>query len=135
MRYNLSLRIPEFAKIAKLLGEDTTGLSELAAAERAITAVERLRREIGIPERIRDIGGKPEQLPTFAKKSFAIKRLMLLNARQPTEAFDTRKITFYGTAIHSLASRSIFHVLHVQRAPITTHRGGFERAQQHGGRG
>lgn len=85
MRYNLSLRIPEFAKIARLLGEDTSGLSEEAAAERAITAVERLRREIGIPERIRDIGGKPEQLPTFAKKSFAIKRLMLLNARQPTE--------------------------------------------------
>lgn len=85
MRYNLATRIPEFAKIAKLLGEDTSGLSEEAAAERAITAVERLRKDIGIPERIRDIGGKPEQLPTFAKKSFAIKRLMLLNARQPTE--------------------------------------------------
>jgi len=27
-----------------------------------------------------------DQLPTFAAKSFAIKRLMLLNARQPTEA-------------------------------------------------
>eukprot|EP00456_Euglypha_rotunda_P023098 TRINITY_DN1929_c0_g1_i9.p1 TRINITY_DN1929_c0_g1~~TRINITY_DN1929_c0_g1_i9.p1 ORF type:complete len:403 (-),score=120.95 TRINITY_DN1929_c0_g1_i9:108-1316(-) len=85
MRYNLSLRIPEFAKIAKLLGEDISGLSEEAAAERAITAVERLRRDIGIPERIRDIGGTEDQLPTFAKKSFAIKRLMLLNARQPTE--------------------------------------------------
>lgn len=85
MRYNLSLRIPEFAKIAKLLGEDVSGLSEEAAAERAITAVERLRRDIGIPERIRDIGGTEDQLPGFAKKSFAIKRLMLLNARQPTE--------------------------------------------------
>lgn len=85
MRYNLSLRLPEFARIARLLGEDTSGLSPEAAAERAITAVERLRRDIGIPERIRDIGGTEDQLPGFAKKSFAIKRLMLLNARQPTE--------------------------------------------------
>ena len=85
MRYNLSARIPEFARIARLLGEETAGISEESAAERAITAVERLRREIGIPERIRDIGGTPEQLPTFAKKAFAIKRLMLLNARRPTE--------------------------------------------------
>jgi alcohol dehydrogenase class IV len=85
MRFNLSARIPEFARIAQLLGEDTVGLTDEAAAERSITAVERLRREIGIPERIRDIGGTAEQLPTFAKKAFAIKRLMLLNARLPTE--------------------------------------------------
>ncbi len=86
MRYNLSVRIPEFARIARLLGEDTVGISEEEAAQRAVTAVERLRREVGIPDRIRDIGGTLEQLPTFAKKAFAIKRLMLLNARRPTEA-------------------------------------------------
>lgn len=85
MRFNLSTRIPEFARIARLLGEDTTGLSDESAAERAITAIERLRRSVGIPERIRDIGGTQDQLPTFARKAFAIKRLMLLNARRPTE--------------------------------------------------
>jgi len=86
MRYNLSTRLPEFAKIAQLLGEDISNLSDQSAAERAITAVERLRREVGIPERIRDLGGTYDQLPTFASKAFAIKRLMLLNPRQPTEA-------------------------------------------------
>lgn len=85
MRFNMPHRIPEFARIARLLGEDTAGVSEEAAAVRAVTAVERLRRAIGIPERIRDLGGTEEQLPTFARKAFAIKRLMLLNARQPTE--------------------------------------------------
>lgn len=85
MRFNMPQRITEFARIARLLGEDTAGLSEETAASRAVTAVERLRREIGIPERIRDLGGTKEQLPTFARKAFAIKRLMLLNARQPTE--------------------------------------------------
>ena len=86
MRFNLPNRTAEFAKIARLLGEETAGLSEADAAEKAITAVERLRNEIGIPQRIRELGGTPDQLPTFAKKSFEIKRLMLLNGRRPTEA-------------------------------------------------
>jgi len=86
MRFNLPVRTAEFARIAGLLGVDTTGLSQGDAAERAIQAVESLRRQIGIPERIRDIGGTPDQLPTFAAKAHAIQRLMLLNARRPSEA-------------------------------------------------
>ena len=86
MRFNLPSRTAEFARIAQLLGEDTTGLTESSAAELAITAVERLRSAIGIPQRIRELGGTADQLPTFAKKSFEIKRLMLLNGRQPSEA-------------------------------------------------
>jgi alcohol dehydrogenase class IV len=84
MRFNLPNRKASFARIAELLGEDIQGLSEQAAAERAITAVERIRREIGIPQRIRDIGGREDQLATFAEKAFAIKRLMWINPRQPT---------------------------------------------------
>ena len=86
MRYNLKTRLPEFARIARLLGEDTHGLSLEQAAGRAVTAVERLSVAIGIPQSIRDLGGTTEQLPTFAAKSFAIKRLMVLNPRRPTEA-------------------------------------------------
>ena len=86
MRFNLPARIAEFKRIAQLLGEDTTGLTDLEAAERAISAVERLRAAIGIPQRIRELGGTREQLPLFAQKSFAIKRLMVLNGRCPTEA-------------------------------------------------
>ena len=86
MRFNMPSRLAEFRQIARLLGEDTTGLTDTAAAERAIVAVERLRAAIGIPGRIRELGGTREQLPMFAKKAFAITRLMLLNARRPTEA-------------------------------------------------
>ena len=85
MRYNLAERIPTFARIAALLGEDVDDCSEHAAADRAIVAVDRLKRDIGIPARIRDIGGTEQQLPEFARKAFAIKRLMLLNPRPPTE--------------------------------------------------
>ena len=86
MRYNLPSRVPQMARIAQLLGADIQGLNAEQAAEQGILLIEALRRRIGIPERIRDIGGKAEQLPEFAAKSFAIKRLMLLNARLPTEA-------------------------------------------------
>ena len=76
----------DVAKIAALLGEDTTDLTQFEAAERSISAIERIRKTIGIPERIRELGGTRDQLATFAKKAFAIKRLMLLNGRQPTES-------------------------------------------------
>ena len=86
MRFNLPERLTTFARIATLLGKDTSGRDETAAAELAISAVEELKRAINIPERIRDIGGREDQLPRFAAKAFAIKRLMMVNPRQPTEA-------------------------------------------------
>jgi alcohol dehydrogenase class IV len=86
MRYNLPQRTPHFARIAELLGEEIAGLGESAAAERAVTAVERLKADIGIPARIRDLGGREEQIPEFAQKAFAIKRLMTMNPRRPSEA-------------------------------------------------
>ena len=85
MRFNLPERTASLARIATLLGEDVSTLNEDHAAQRAIAAVEQLKRDIGIPQRIRDIGGTAEQLPTFAEKSFAIKRLLWVNPRQATE--------------------------------------------------
>jgi alcohol dehydrogenase class IV len=85
MRYNLPVRKQAFAKIAALLGEQVGNLSEEAAAERAIVAVERIRAAIGIPQRLRDLGVKREQLPGFAERAFTIKRLMGTNPRKPTQ--------------------------------------------------
>lgn len=86
MRFNLPKRTAELARIAALLGEDVAGLSENEAAERAIEAVMRLNEAIGIPTRIRQLGGTREQLPEFARKAYAIKRLTTLTPRQPSEA-------------------------------------------------
>jgi alcohol dehydrogenase class IV len=85
MRFNLPTREKEFAKIAQLLGENVAGLSTRAAAERAVSAVEQLSLAIGIPQRIRDLGGRREQLPGFAEKTFAIKRLLATNPRRATQ--------------------------------------------------
>ena len=46
--------------------------------------MEALRREIGIPECIRDLGGREEQLPVFAEKAFALDRLKGVNPREAT---------------------------------------------------
>ena len=86
MRFNLPARRAETAQIARLLGESTDGLDDADAADLAITAVEKLRTEIGIPVRLRDLGATRSQLPEFARKAFQIKRLMLLNGRMPSEA-------------------------------------------------
>ena len=84
MRFNLSARPKEFANIARLLGEDVSGLSDQAAAPRAVSAVEKLRRDIGIPLRLRDLGAKPEQLRPFAEKAFQVKRILRVNPRAVT---------------------------------------------------
>jgi alcohol dehydrogenase class IV len=86
MRYILPARTRELARIAELLGERVSGISPECDAQSAISAVERLREQIGIPARIRDLGGREEQLPEFAAKAFAIKRLMVLTPREVTEA-------------------------------------------------
>jgi alcohol dehydrogenase class IV len=84
MRYNLPARAKEFARIAQLLGEDTTGLSETQAAERAVTAIERLNRAIGIPARLSELGACQEQIPDFAEKALTITRILRVNPRVPT---------------------------------------------------
>jgi alcohol dehydrogenase class IV len=77
MRYNLPTRQREFAEIARLLGEEPI-------AERAITAVEQLRADIGVPARLRDIGVREGQLRAFAEKTIAIKRILRVNPRTVT---------------------------------------------------
>ncbi len=84
MRFNLSARQERFAVIARLLGEKVDGLSEVEAAESAVTAVERLRAAIGIPNRLRELGVTKDQLRSFAEKAFGIKRILRVNPRAMT---------------------------------------------------
>lgn len=81
MRFNLPAKIKAFAEIATLLGENVTGSTERAAAEKAIAAVEKLRADIGIPQRLRDLGIKQDQLRGLAEKAAGIKRILRVNPR------------------------------------------------------
>lgn len=91
MRFNLPARVSRFARIAALLGENVAALDEQAAAEGAIAAVERLKTDIGIPRRLRDLGVTADQLPLFAEKAFAVKRILRVNPR-PVTAQDLEDI-------------------------------------------
>ncbi len=84
MRFNLPARVREFATVARLLGEDVSGLDERQAAERAVTAVEQLKAAIGIPQRLRDLGVREDQLRPFAEKAFGIRRILRVNPRPVT---------------------------------------------------
>jgi alcohol dehydrogenase len=84
MRFNLPARLPQFARIAELLGEDVKGLSEHDAAERAVVAVEKLRADIGVPGKMSELGVKEAQIRGFAEKAFALKRLLRVNPREVT---------------------------------------------------
>lgn len=86
MQFNLPARAHRFAQIATWLGESTAGLEVTQAAGLAIRAVEQLKADIGIPARLRDLGATRDQLPGFARKAFAVKRILRVNPRPVTEA-------------------------------------------------
>ncbi|MCS7047236.1 MAG: iron-containing alcohol dehydrogenase [Gemmataceae bacterium] len=84
MRFNLPVRVPQFAAIARLLGAATPAMSEAEAAESAIAAVERLRDDIGVPRRLRDLGVRADQLRPLAEKAAGIRRILRVNPRPVT---------------------------------------------------
>jgi alcohol dehydrogenase class IV len=84
LRFNKPACQPQLARVASLLGEDVRGLDEATAAERAIQAVERLRADIGIPLKLRDIGVREDQLRLFAEKPSKIQRVLRVNPRSTT---------------------------------------------------
>jgi alcohol dehydrogenase class IV len=86
LRYNRPAREPELARVAELLGLDVAGLTQSAAADRTIEAVDALRARVGIPARLRDLGVRESDLPTLAAKAAAIKRVLRVNPRPVTEA-------------------------------------------------
>jgi alcohol dehydrogenase len=88
MRFNLPKRAELTAQIGWLLAQQMGMGAEPAEAraESAIQAVEQLRKDIGIPTRLRDVGVTEDMLPGFAAKAFAIKRLMRVNPRMPQSA-------------------------------------------------
>ncbi|MEZ6058170.1 MAG: iron-containing alcohol dehydrogenase [Planctomycetaceae bacterium] len=84
MRFNLPYRLSQLSRVAELLGVDISELSEEEAADAAIHKVDEIRATIGVPTRIRELGGVVEQIPDFAAKAYAIKRLMTLTPRPVT---------------------------------------------------
>lgn len=65
-RWNLMVNPQKFADIAVALGENIDGLGKMEAAEAAITAIERLSKDVGIPQGLASLGVKESDLEPMA---------------------------------------------------------------------
>ena len=66
MQFNLVACPERFARIAELMGEKIDGLNIMDAAQKAVEAVRRISRAVGMPQRLSDIGIGEEHIPEMA---------------------------------------------------------------------
>ncbi len=67
--YNKSACPERFADIAKAMGEDVEGLSAEEAADKAIEAIRKLAKDVGIPSGLKELGAKEEDLEVLAESA------------------------------------------------------------------
>lgn len=70
MEYNLPAAKRKYADIARAMRVDTSAMTQEEAAYAAITAVRRLSCAVGIPEKLREIGIKEDQLAQLAQDAY-----------------------------------------------------------------
>ncbi|WP_096199468.1 iron-containing alcohol dehydrogenase [Bacillus sp. FJAT-45350] len=68
-RFNLIAKPERFVDIAVALGENVSGLPTREAAEKAITAIETLAKDVGIPSGFTELGAKEEDIAILAENA------------------------------------------------------------------
>ncbi len=71
MEYNATYTGDKFKYIAEAMGVDTTGMDEDAYRKAAVDAVKQLSKDVGIPEKLHEIGVKEEDLQALSESAFA----------------------------------------------------------------
>lgn len=66
MEWNLIACLDTYPQIASALGEPVEGLAPREASAAAVDAVRQLAQDVGIPERLRDVGVTREAIPALA---------------------------------------------------------------------
>ncbi|BDG59062.1 iron-containing alcohol dehydrogenase [Caldinitratiruptor microaerophilus] len=84
MEFNMVADIEKFARVAEAMGENVAGLSTRAAAARAVEAVRTLSVDVGIPQRLRDVGIPESALDGLAEAAMKVTRLLDNNPRKVT---------------------------------------------------
>jgi alcohol dehydrogenase len=83
MRFNLLADNGKYKRIAELLGEDTSGLSDREAAKLAIAAVVELSLDIGIPKSLSEVGVTQDLISSMSADAMKSGNI-LINPRQTT---------------------------------------------------
>lgn len=80
-RYLLPAAAGSLAEVAAWLGEDVDGMSSADAAELAIEAIQSLKRDVGLPMRLSEIGVNESHLKPMAEQAATYARLNRMSAR------------------------------------------------------
>ena len=80
-RFNMVGNMERFARLAAMLGENTTGLSHEKAAGRCLDALESLARDLQVPRHLADYGVTPDDVPVLAESVLQVTRLLGNNPR------------------------------------------------------
>jgi len=70
MEYNLPVNLAKFAGIAELMGEELQGLGLRERAHLAVEAVKKLSVDVGMPQKLRDVGLKKEDITSYVDNVF-----------------------------------------------------------------
>ncbi len=81
VEYLLPAAPKRFARIAAWLGEDVKGMSAAEAGRRCVEAIQRLKQDVGLPMRLRDIGAREERLRPMAEQAATYQRLLRMSPR------------------------------------------------------
>jgi len=85
MRYNAEACSDRLALVADAMGIDTSAMTEMEAARAAADGVESLRRSLGLPDRLRDVGVPEDGLELIASATLH-DRALATNPRPVSDA-------------------------------------------------
>jgi 1,3-propanediol dehydrogenase len=70
MEFNLSANVEKFTKIAEFMGANVNGLDVNEVSKKSVSAVKELSRDIGLPQTLREVGVKREDIPALVERTF-----------------------------------------------------------------
>ena len=94
MEYNMGTAIKKHINIAQAMGVLIHDMPAIEAAKKSIDAVRKLSKDIGIPERLKDVGVKEESIIVMAKKAMADH----CHAFNPRECNEEEMLSLYKVA-------------------------------------
>ena len=82
MEFNMFGNLGKFAEMAKIFGEDTSGLDEQASAQAAVEAMRKLAIDLKIPDQLSGYGVQEKDIPMLAEGVMKVTRLLANNPRE-----------------------------------------------------
>jgi alcohol dehydrogenase class IV len=83
---NVFGNLQKFAVVAQAMGEQLEGLSLREAAQAGVDAIRQLAQDVGIPQRMREVGVPRDAISGMAAAAIQITRLMDNNPRRLSQA-------------------------------------------------